>query len=208
MESSTELIDQLGGYNSVTDKMVKEWMAGKDSTLVEGSWNITNIPVECVSHKDGIYFIQVGKVKHFGQGCACPMGGISRDFLRNLSLGTKEIAIIDTEAGVEHLARGVEKDVDLVLAVLDPSYESMKLSQKITDMAKEAGKPTYFVLNKTRGDSIEKKMIEYLGRERVVGVIGYDDDILQKGWNGEVMDISPTGIEDIKMFIERGDPTS
>ncbi len=200
---TTELLDHLGGYDNVLKKMIDEWQTGTNSTLVEHTLSISDIPKECISQKGGVHLMQVGKVKHFGQGCACPMGGVSRDLLNKLTLGPKEIAIIDTEAGVEHLARGNEKDVDLVLAVLDPSYESLRLSNKITEMAMEAGKRTFYVLNKIN-DAMKEKMIEVLGNDRVVGIIGFDDTILQKGLSGEELNMLPQGILDLTEFVERG----
>jgi CO dehydrogenase maturation factor len=203
IENKVELIDQLGGYDDVFDRIMKAYTAGSmDFNLVEASWGISDIPKECISQKGEIRLLQVGKVKHFGQGCACPMGCVSRDFLNKLTLAPNEIVIIDTEAGVEHLARGNEKDVDLVLAVLDPSLESLRLSNKITDMANEAGKPTYFVLNKVNTASKER-MISALGPDRIVGVISFDDAISQRGLDGEELSMMPLGIRDLTDFLER-----
>jgi CO dehydrogenase nickel-insertion accessory protein CooC1 len=58
------------------------------------------------------------------------MGGLSRDFLNRLKLEHKDVAVIDTEAGIEHLGRVVAGSVDMILLVLDPSYESIRYPKK------------------------------------------------------------------------------
>jgi CO dehydrogenase maturation factor len=35
-----------------------------------------------------------------------------------------EIVVVDAEAGVEHFGRRVDGECDLILGVVDPSYES------------------------------------------------------------------------------------
>ena len=51
------------------------------------------------------------------------------------------------EAGVEHFGRGVDNSVDLILMVVDPSFESLKLTKKIQQLGESIGKPVFFVLN-------------------------------------------------------------
>ena len=59
------------------------------------------------------------------------MGALSREFLKRLSLQEDEMAIVDMEAGVEHLGRGVETSLDGVLIVVEPSLDSLELAEKI-----------------------------------------------------------------------------
>ena len=74
--------------------------------------------------------------------------GFQEKFLRNLQLGSKDIVVIDTEAGVEQFGRGIADSVDIVLVVLDPSYESVKFSQKILLMMRECKTSVFYVLNR------------------------------------------------------------
>jgi CO dehydrogenase maturation factor len=200
MNDPKELMEQLGGKKSVVTKMLSALSSGKRTAIFEESWTIDEIPNECISQKDGVYLLQIGKVKHYGEGCACPMGGLSRDFVYNLKLKQKDIAIIDTEAGIEHLGRGVESGVDIVLMVLDPSYESIKLSKKICAMAGEASKSVYFILNKI-DDDLAAKMLNKLGKTRVIAQIAFNKSIQKKGLSGEELDINVSGLEDITNFV-------
>jgi len=200
LEDPKELMDQLGGKKAVVDKMWAGRSAGEKAVIFSESWGIDEIPSECVSKKDNLYLLQIGKVKHFGEGCACPMGGLSRDFLNRLKLGLKDIAVIDTEAGVEHLGRSVESGIDVILLVLDPSYESIRLSEKISAMAKEAGKSVHFVLNKMDKATADK-ISDKIGKERVIGFVPFTSSIQEKGLSGEELDTTTADITDITNFI-------
>jgi CO dehydrogenase maturation factor len=200
LETPKELMDKLGGKKTVVDKMWAGRSAGEKAAIFTESWSIDEIPKECVSTKDNLYLLQIGKVKHFGEGCACPMGGLSRDFLTRLKLGPKDVAVIDTEAGVEHLGRGIASSVDVILMVLDPSYESIRLSEKISVMAKEANKPMHFVLNKmdkATADTISSK----IGKESVVSFLPFSQAIQDRGLNGEELDPQITDITEVTSFV-------
>jgi len=202
LEAPRELMDQLGGKKTVVNKMWAGRSAGEKAPIFTESWGIDEIPDECVSKKDNLYLLQIGKVKHFGEGCACPMGGLSGDFLTRLKLGPKDIAVIDTEAGVEHLGRGVASSVDVILLVLDPSYESIRLSEKISAMAKEANKSVHFVLNKMDKATAEK-ISRKIGEEKVVSFIPFSQTIQDKGLSGEELDTQVTDIARLTSFVLR-----
>ncbi|PVX24806.1 MAG: ATP-binding protein [Candidatus Bathyarchaeum sp.] len=200
MQDPKELMEQLGGKKTLLTNMMSAFASGKRNGVFKESWTIDQIPSECVSTKDGLHLLQIGKVKHYGEGCACPMGGLSRDFVHHLKLAPKDIAIIDTEAGIEHLGRGVASGVDTVLMVLDPSYESIKLSKKICTMAGEASKSVYFILNKV-DDSLAETMLNKLGKTRVIAQIPFNKSIQEKGLKGEELDINVSELEDITNFV-------
>ena len=202
LKAPKELMDQIGGKKAVVNKMWAGRAAGEKASIFSESWGIEEIPNECVSKKGNLYLLQIGKVKHFGEGCACPMGGLSRDFLTRLKLGPKDIAVIDTEAGVEHLGRGVASSVDVILLVLDPSYESIRLSEKISSMAKEANKSVHFVLNKMDKATAEK-ISRKIGEEKVVSFIPFSQTIQDKGLSGEELDTQVTDIAKLTSFVLR-----
>jgi CO dehydrogenase maturation factor len=195
-----ELLDRVGGKKAVLEKMFIARGKGEKAPLFTQDCRIDDIPAECISNKDNLYLLQVGKVKHYGEGCACPMGGLSRDFLKHLQLEAKDVAIIDTEAGVEHLGRGMVSEVDIALAVLDPSYESVRLSKKITSMVREGGKPVYFIINKADG-AVAEKMVASVDKEQVITSLPFNTAVQEKGLSGEPLDIEIPQIETITTFL-------
>ena len=200
IKTPKELMDQIGGKKAVTSKMFAARDKGEKAQIFTEKMRIDNIPADCLSKKDNVYLLQIGKVKHYGEGCACPMGGLSRDFLKHLQLDAKDIAIIDTEAGVEHIGRGMISEVDVALAVLDPSYESIKLSKKITSMVREGGKTVYFVLNKA-DSAVAEKMAAMVGKEQVVTSLPFTPAVQEKSLSGQPIDIETPQIDTITTFL-------
>ena len=49
---------------------------------------------------------------------------------------------------MEHFGRGVDNSVDLILIIIDPSYESLQLSKKNRGIIGKYSKTIYYVLNK------------------------------------------------------------
>ncbi len=99
LEAPKEIMEQLGGKKAVQGKMGRVLGDGHKAPVFTELWRIEDIPSESLARKDSLYLVQIGKVKHYGEGCACPMGVLSKDFLNHLTLGAKDVAIIDTEAG-------------------------------------------------------------------------------------------------------------
>ena len=185
----TDLMDQMGGKQEVMEKMMsamKNPDGFDDLKLFDKEWNIADIPSACVSENQNVKLVSVGKVHHAGEGCACPMGFIAKQFLKNLKLANNEMVIVDTEAGLEHFGRGVEEGTDAVLMVLDPSYESVLLAKKAADMTESMNLPMYFVLNKVTPE-IASQMKKELPVEKIIGEIPLDQDILAAGLSGKTL---------------------
>lgn len=153
--------------------------------VFESRWNLDDIPAEYMSGKDGIRLIAVGKIAEAGEGCACGIGFLAKEFLANLEPGDDDTVIIDTEAGVEHFGRGVDEAVDAIIMVADPSFESIRLSEKVCDMCRAFNKPVYIVINKA--DEAQQKLIKETMRDgdAVIAAIGPDAGILEAGLKGE-----------------------
>lgn len=81
------------------------------------------------------------------------MNDAIQQFAANLQLSENEFALMDMEAGIEHFGRGVDNGVDLLLMIVDPSFESLRLSKKIQELGCSIGKPVWFVLNKVTDDT-------------------------------------------------------
>ena len=150
--------------------------------------------------KDNILLLSGGKIHDANEGCACPINGIVSQFVSHLKLGKDDIVLLDMEAGVEHFGRGTDNTTDAVLMVIDPSYESLKLSSKISEICDQIHRPIYYVLNKVSGKS-EDAMKEKIDRkDHIVGVFPAKDDVQTKGLMGEEL----TGeYEEISRLIDK-----
>ena len=109
MELPNTLMDHFGGKKEMMGKMRRSFTEGEQVSLFDEKWALTDIPADATTEKDGIKLLAIGKIHDFGEGCACPMGALSKKFLDNLAVGEKEMVIIDTEAGIEHFGRGSKR---------------------------------------------------------------------------------------------------
>lgn len=135
-----------------------------------------------------VKFLTVGKIIDPFQGCACQIADLARDFVQKLELGMKEILLIDMEAGVESFGRGMKRGVDTVLAVVEPSFDSLALAERILYMAEGLGIPAVqAVLNKVPTLEIEAKLREELESKRikVAGAVYLDPQVSQAGFTGK-----------------------
>ena len=194
MELPSTLMDHFGGKKEMMGKMRRSFAGGEEASLFDEKWTFASIPAEATTEKDGIRLLAIGKIHDFGEGCACPMGALSRKFLDNLAVGDKEMVIVDTEAGIEHFGRGIEAGCDAILAVLDPSYESLLLSKKIAEISKKINKPLYFVLNRV-DEERKAAMLEFLDNERVVAAIPEKKEIFRAGLAGDEFDFAVEEVE-------------
>ena len=166
--------------------------------VFEKKWRLDDIPAEYVSRKDGIRLVAVGKIAEAGEGCACGIGFLAKEFLNNLETGDDEAVIIDTEAGVEHFGRGVDEFADAIIMIVDPSYESIHLSEKVCDMCRTFNKPVYIVINKA--DEAQEKLIRETIRDKdaVIAAIRPDTGIMEAGLKGEPLKADIPAVNIIK----------
>ncbi|ADN35284.1 CODH nickel-insertion accessory protein [Methanolacinia petrolearia DSM 11571] len=203
-DSPADLMKYFGGKPAITEKIMAAMPDPSKVKIFENTWTFEDLPKEYVSYKNGIRLIAIGKIHDFGEGCACPMGILANQFLENLSLGEDDIVITDTEAGIEHFGRGIDRHADFILLVLDPSNESIRLAEKISGMTKDLEIPLYFILNKTDPEisSIIKEQI--VDPSLLIGEIPGDDEILKRGLRGVEMDIRNPYIEKITESLSSG----
>jgi CO dehydrogenase maturation factor len=93
------------------------------------------------------------------------------------------------EAGIEHFGRGIDNSIDAVLVVVEPSFESIALAEKIKDLASGINKKLWAVVNKISSQNliaeIEAKL-KSRGME-TIGEISYDGSLFLCGLNGDTL---------------------
>jgi len=188
----TPLMELVGGKNSLKAKM------GSANVLSESHIATDDIPGECLLQKDRIKFVAIGKILQSLEGCACPMGVLSREFLKKLTLQDNELVIVDMEAGVEHFGRGVDTSIDSVLIVIEPPLESINVGQKIHELATGMGiKNVWAIINKSASTDVCIRVKKEL-RERninIAGVIYFDSGIYNSSMEGTIPERGAAVIE-------------
>jgi len=192
-DAPENLMDSLGGKKGFKQQLNQGLSA---NAAFGGKFGIDDIPKNCRVDADGILMTAVGKIHHFGEGCACPMGVLSKRFLSGLETGEKEIVIVDAEAGVEHFGRGVAGQCDLLVDVVDPTAESFLLAEKISEMGASADREVFFILNKVEPE-IEAVMRSRIDPERLLGVIPKSNALFLASLEGRPLESTDTGINEI-----------
>lgn len=186
------LIELLGGKQKLEEEIEAEIKAGGSEETLEvmkemAEMPVANIPPEYIFETDGMKLVVIGKILMALEGCACPMGIVSRSFLKKLRLETDEIAIVDLEAGVEHFGRGVETSVDCVLVVVEPSIDSLEVAERISELAAQIQiADVWVILNKITSEEIAARLMDYLNEKEisVIGSIRQDSEIFESCLEG------------------------
>ena len=81
----------------------------------------------------------MGTVTNAGGGCACGANALLKALLSHIVLERNEWAVVDLEAGVEHLGRGTIAAVDGLVIVTEPSRRGFATAATISGFAREMG---------------------------------------------------------------------
>lgn len=135
-----------------------------------------------VKTTDGVTLLVMGKAEHAGVGCMCHSHSTARELLGELVAEDDKVAIIDTEASLEHLTRGTARHVDTMLIVTEPYYKSLETAVRIRALAAELGiERIYAVANKVKDPRNEEAIREFLKKHDLnfIGTIPYDANVLE-----------------------------
>ncbi|MHC1601443.1 MAG: P-loop NTPase, partial [Candidatus Nezhaarchaeales archaeon] len=106
-ESNVGLTRMLGLKNE--GRPIMDLYGGKKGfkeVLNKGQEISPNIDLVAIS-QGNIKLVRAGKIERGGEGCACLIGILAREVLSKME-AKDEIVLVDTDAGIEHLGRGVD----------------------------------------------------------------------------------------------------
>ena len=200
------IMELAGGRNNVRRALRSEPAKGtqekkETGVLAQADIHVDDLPEKYVCSRKNLRLIAVGKIHHALEGCACPMGVLSREFIKRLVVAEGEVAIVDMEAGIEHFGRGVETSIDCVVAVVEPSLESVYLAEKINSLAGASGAMfAGAIINKTTSGTMAGK-IEMALKEREVkllGIMRFHPEILDAALEGLSL---PSGVAEDEIRV-------
>lgn len=192
MEKPEDFMNYFGGKKLLFEK-TKE---------LKDKWRSDDLPADYLTKKGNIRLLSMGKIYQFGEGCACPINALSSKFLEILDLKDEEFLIADTDAGIEHFGRGVEKGVDILLVIVDPSQESILLAKKISELGQQVDKPVYYILNRISDQETKKFLLNSIDREKVIAIIPENKEIFISGLNGSEFNMDVEGIKEVADMLE------
>ncbi len=131
-------------------------------------------------------FLAMGRTE--GEGCYCYVNRLLTQILDTLSQNY-EITLMDMSAGLEHLSRRTNRNVDVLIIVVDPSRAAYEAALRIRDLAKEVHiefKKIVVIGNRIPPDMENdlRMKLEAEGLE-LVGMIPSDEELSRANYRGE-----------------------
>ncbi|MHA1959498.1 MAG: ATP-binding protein [Candidatus Thorarchaeota archaeon] len=131
-------------------------------------------------------FLAMGRTE--GEGCYCYVNRILTQILDTLT-SNYEVTLMDMSAGLEHLSRRTDRNVDILVVVIDPSRAAYEAAVRIRDLAEEVHidfKHVVVVGNRFP-DGMEDEVRAMLEEEGLtfLGMVPNDEDLSRLNYLGK-----------------------
>jgi CO dehydrogenase maturation factor len=137
-----------------------------------------------ITEEDDYDLLVMGRTQ--GKGCYCYVNGLLQAQLRRFA-NNYRFVVVDNEAGMEHLSRGILPGVDMILIVSDASRRGIQAAARIKDLVSELSmRPSAvkLIVNRVAGGEvseaiaaeIEKNGFDYAGAVPADGLITEYDE--------------------------------
>lgn len=135
---------------------------------------------------DNVRLLVMGTVNHAGVGCRCSAHAAARGITRHLT-AEADTAVLDMEAGLEHLGRGTVEHIDMLLIVTEPYYRALEAASRIRDLAQQLGVARILtVANRVRNAQEQEAVEQYCNNHALdlVAIIPYDEAVVEAEQRG------------------------
>jgi CO dehydrogenase maturation factor len=113
--------------------------------------DVSDVVDRCGIVVEDVTLLKMGTVERGGSGCMCSEGTFLKAFMRHLLVEREDVAILDMEAGIEHLGRGTAEAVDTLVVVIEPGGRSVHTAHQVRALASDIGvRDVVVVANKIR----------------------------------------------------------
>jgi len=166
---------------------------------------VDDIPDEYAFDADGVKLLVMGRSKTGGAGCYCPENVLLKSLVRHIILRRDEVAILDMEAGIEHLTRGTSGAVDAFIVVVEPGGRSVQTAGQVKRLAGDLGITRVFAVgNKVRSEEDRKFIEDNLEGIEVIGYMSYSPEVIDADLNGsEVYGNCPGTAKEVDAIKDR-----
>ena len=157
---------------------------------------------------DRVTLLGMHTIEHAGAGCACGGHARVRHLLSGILKAEGVVTVVDMEAGLEHLSRGTDRHVDMLLVVTEPYFKALETARRCTELARELGIPRIAaVANKYRSSEDLDAIRNYAQKHgmEIIGEIPYDEEIQRADLAAEApqLDGAHAAVNAVQKIIER-----
>jgi CO dehydrogenase maturation factor len=157
---------------------------------------------------DGVQLILTGEVEKASAGCRCEAHAVARGITGRL-VSEADVAVLDMEAGLEHLGRGTIEHADVLLIIVEPYYRALEAAGRIRDLAVQLQLPQIAVVaNRVRAPADEVAIRQYCQKHDLdlVAMIPYDETVVTAEREGlALIDYAPQSpaVQAIEVLVRR-----
>ena len=140
---------------------------------------------EILMEEKGFDLLSMGQGE--GPGCYCYPNTIVRNYVEKLASNYKYV-VLDNEAGMEHISRRTNGNLDVLLLISDPSLKGIRTCKKLEDLVNKLGlniKKLYLIINRVE-NGVPSQLMEELGKLKLnlLGTLPEDKNIIDYELNG------------------------
>lgn len=139
-----------------------------------------------------------------GKGCYCFVNGLLQSQLSKLAANYRYL-VIDNEAGMEHISRGILPSVDVIILVSDCSRRGIQAAGRIAQLVRELKLPhrhMELIVNRAPAEDLAPGILEEIETQQLelLGVIPQDELIYQYDCEGKAIVTLPPEAKSRKAF--------
>ncbi len=162
----------------------------------------------CLTEDDDFDLLVMGRTQ--GKGCYCYVNGLLQTQMQKL-LPAYDYMVVDNEAGMEHIARGILPRVDTVILVSDCSRRGVQAAGRIAELVKENElnpKTMGLIVNRAPGGVLNQGTMEEIENQglTLLGVVPQNDQVYEFDCDGkplvELPEDSPVKVA-LKQIVEK-----
>lgn len=134
---------------------------------------------EALTEGDDFDLLVMGRTQ--GKGCYCFVNGLLTTQVAKYAQNYRYI-VVDNEAGLEHLSRGVLPKVDTILLISDCSRRGIQAAGRLNEMIQElalGAKEVGLIVNRAPGGQLNEGVNEEIEKHglHLLGVVPHDETV-------------------------------
>ncbi len=152
---------------------------------------------------DGVKLMVMGTIPHGGAGCLCSPVSLVKLLVGYMAKGDEQdFLLVDSQAGVEILGRGLSTEFDLSLVITEPTPKSVEVARHSMKLSRDLGvKRQVVVVNKAEDNEECLAIAKFLDMDGdLIESVRYDRNVVEADKKGlHILDCEPSvAVADIK----------
>lgn len=141
----------------------------------------------CIAEDDDYDLLVMGRTQ--GKGCYCFVNGLLQAQVQKLTPNYQYV-VVDNEAGMEHISRGILPKVDYIILVSDCSRRGVQAAGRIAELTKDCGmapKKIGLIVNRAPGGVLNQGTMEEVEKQglTLLGVVPQNEAVYEYDCDGK-----------------------